>query len=368
MPVTLPESAFSELFINETALLDVRAPLEFQRGNFPSAQNLPLLYDEERHEVGKHFKAEGQQAAIELAHRLVSGSSKKQRIQGWRDFLAANPHAVIYCFRGGLRTHTVQQWLLESGISVALVEGGYKALRQYLIKIIDRVSEDSQLIIVGGKTGSGKTHLINALNFSVDLEGMANHRGSAFGRRVLPQPTQINFENTLGIALLKLPFQQAEHIFLENESRSIGSLSIPKTLYDKMNASPIAMLEESLTARVDTIYRDYINSNFQDFICSDTDKAKANFSEFLLGSLQRIQKRLGGEKYQQIKSIMDTALQQENTQESAALHRQWIERLLQDYYDPMYEYQMNKTLNRVVYRGSKEELLAWASHLNSKQA
>ncbi len=367
MPVTIPESAFSELLINDTPMLDVRAPLEFQRGSFPTARNLPLLNDDERQEIGKQYKAAGQQASIQLAHELVSDETKEQRILNWQKFVEENPAAVIYCFRGGLRSNTVQRWLQELGISVPLIEGGYKALRRYLIQNIDTVSADSQFMIVGGKTGSGKTHLVNTLKFSIDLEGLANHRGSAFGRRIRPQPTQIDFENRLGISLLKLPFQRAQHIFLEDESRAIGSLSIPKTFHDKMNASPLAMLEVSLQDRVETIYRDYIYSNYQDFLNSEPNKASADFSDFLLGSLLRIQKRLGTEKYQQLKSIMENALQQVDEQEAAALHRRWIECLLQDYYDPMYEYQMNKKLNRVIYRGYKDEFIAWASHLNNRQ-
>ncbi len=345
-------------------MIDVRAPLEFERGAFPGAVNLPLLTDSERHEVGAQFKNRGQDAAIALANELVSGTSKLERIDAWRDFLANRPNAVLYCFRGGLRSHTVQRWLLDHGMDVTLVEGGYKALRRFLITTIETVSANSKFMIIGGKTGSAKTHLINALDCSVDLEGLANHRGSAFGRRIDDQPTQINFENRLGIALMKLPFQKTEHIFLEDESRSIGSLSIPKIFHDKMTDSPIAMLEESLEARVDTIYRDYIYSNFQDFKERDADAAGENFSEFLLGSLHRIQRRLGGERYGEIRATMEQALTHTDPGEAESLHRQWIQSLLCDYYDPMYEYQMNKKLNRVVYRGTREEFSAWASHLN----
>jgi tRNA 2-selenouridine synthase len=371
MPDTLTESDFSDLFINDIPMLDVRAPIEYQRGSFPEATNLPLLNDDERHRIGKHFKAEGQQAAINLGHKLVSGRNKEQRIQQWQEFLQANPNAALYCFRGGLRSHTVQQWIREElGISIALIAGGYKALRRHLIEVIDTASETSNFMIIGGKTGSGKTHLINALNFSIDLEGLANHRGSAFGRRICPQPAQINFENKLGIALLKVPVSQANHIFLEDESRAIGSLSIPKTFHDRMSRSPMAMLEESLQTRVDTIYTDYIYSNFQDFVSREASSAHEEFSNFLLNSLQRIQRRLGGEKYLQICSIMKQALQegyQQNQEEAEALHKQWIKQLLQGYYDPMYEYQMNKKSSRIIYRGSKEELLSWASHLNPKE-
>jgi len=364
MSQIIRESEFRNLFVNNAPMIDVRAPIEFERGAFPLAENLPLLSDDERHEIGKHFKNAGKDAAIEMGNELVSGESKQQRLRAWQVFLAANPTAAVYCYRGGLRSHTVQQWMIDSGCSLPLIEGGYKALRRFLISTLETVTANSQLMIIGGKTGSAKTHLINTLNFSVDLEGLANHRGSAFGKRIQGQPSQIDFENKLAIALLKLPYEDASQLFLEDESRAIGSLSIPKEFHDKMAASPIAMLEENLDARIDTIYNDYIYSNFKDFQALDVEAAQENFTDFLLGSLQRIQRRLGSEKFTALHAIMKNALTHSDPAESEALHREWIERLLRDYYDPMYEYQMNKKLNRVVYRGTREEFLAWASHLN----
>lgn len=345
-------------------MMDVRAPGEFEHGAFPNAVNLPLLSDTERHEIGKQFKSGGKESAIKLGNELVSGESRQQRLKYWQEFLKANPSAAVYCFRGGLRSQTVQQWLADLGLDVPLIEGGYKAMRRYLINTIETVTADSRFMIIGGKTGSAKTHLLNTLQYSIDLEGLANHRGSAFGKRVDGQPSQIDFENQLGIALLKLPYESARQLFLEDESRAIGSLSIPKEFHDKMAASPIAMLEESLDARVETIYKDYIYSNLQDFLNADAATAQEKFAEFLLGSLHRIQRRLGGEKYAELHAIMEQALNHNDTEEAEALHRNWIERLLCEYYDPMYEYQMNKKLNRVVYRGSREEFLAWAAHLN----
>lgn len=366
MSLVLRASEFADLLTQNVPLIDVRAPSEFEHGAFPHAVNLPLLTDGERHEVGTHYKKAGQDAAIALANDLVSGPSKQQRIDDWLDFLQNNPTAVVYCFRGGLRSHTVQQWLTENGVEAPIVEGGYKALRRFLITTIESASQQSNFLIIGGKTGSAKTHLLNALSYSIDLEGLANHRGSAFGKRVQGQPTQIDFENRLGIALLKLPLGQPEHILLEDESRAIGSLSIPKEFHEKMADSPIAMLEEPLAARVETIYTDYIYSNYRDFAAQEGDTAQKNFEGFLLGSLERIQRRLGGERYQQLRSTMEQALSQRDAAEAEALHRKWIETLLTEYYDPMYEYQMNKKLNRVIYRGSREEFLSWAAHLNGQ--
>lgn len=364
MSLALNESEFAKLIEEELPLIDVRAPVEFQRGAFPGAINLPLLSDEERHEVGKRFKNSGQDAAIALANELLSSEIKQQRLDLWQAYIEQHPSALICCFRGGLRSQTVQQWLRELGTNVPLVEGGYKALRQFLMQTIDDASADSRLMIIGGKTGSAKTHLLNALDYSIDLEGLANHRGSAFGRRIQAQPAQSDFENQLALSLLKLPYKDVNQLFLEDESRAIGSLSIPKNFHDKMNASPIAMLEESLENRIETIYNDYIYSNYQDFVALDEDTASSKFAEFLLASLHRIQRRLGGEKFALIESKMKLALDETDSEQAANLHRSWIESLLSDYYDPMYEYQMNKKLNRVVYRGSREEFVSWASHLN----
>lgn len=368
MPEIISESAFADIFINDTPLLDVRAAVEFLQGAFPAASNIPLLDDEQRAAIGIEYKRGGQQAAIAMGNKLVGDEEKAARLAAWKKFLSQHPTALLYCFRGGLRSHTVQDWLQEAGISIGLIEGGYKALRQYLIHTIEALCENGEFIIVGGKTGSGKTHLINKITPSVDLEGIANHRGSAFGRRIDPQPAQIDFENNLAIEFLKLPYQQAGRIFLEDESRSIGSMSLPLCLHAKMLESPIAMVEESLESRVETILNDYIISNYQDFAAQDQDTATELFSESLLASLERIKKRLGAEKHSEIGDQMRQALSEQDEVAAMSSHRKWIRQLLTDYYDPMYDYQIRKKSHRIVYRGSSEEFLDWASNINSISA
>ncbi len=365
MPDIIHKDAFANLFVNDTPLLDLRSPVEFKRGAFPCAINAPLLSDNEREQVGKTYKAEGQQAAMELGQQLVSGNTRSERLANWCGLIEHNPATVLYCFRGGLRSQTVQSWLLESGIDVARVEGGYKALRRFLIETIEQFSRRSELIIVAGKTGTGKTHLINKLPNSVDLEGVANHRGSAFGKRKDAQPSQINFEDQLAIALLKLPFQRYKMLFLEDESRSIGSVSIPLCLYDKMSNSPLAVLEESLDQRVDTILNDYIISNYLDYKNNAPETVEELFEEFLLSALQRINRRLGQENYAIVKQDMESAIRQQQDNGDTQQHRIWIARLLRDYYDPMYDYQLNKKNQRIIYRGNSEEFQNWSSHLSS---
>lgn len=364
MPDQVAVTAFAELLNSRQPLLDVRAPSEFLRGAFPGAQNIPLLDDHERKAVGICYKKAGQKAAIALGQKLVSGEKKQLRLQQWKKFAAENPEASLYCFRGGLRSKTVQQWLSDEGINISIIEGGYKALRRFCIATIEKFSSIDNFIVIGGKTGSAKTHLINEIDFAIDLEGRANHRGSAFGRRIQTQPNQIDFENQLAVDFLRQEFKLANKIFIEDESRAIGSLSVPSTLHERMRHSPIAIIEESFPSRVNTILNDYIFSNFNDFKHKQAASAEKEFADFLLGALSRIRRRLGDEAYSAIHDIMKNALTAQDAEESASLHRAWIENLLKLYYDPMYEYQLAKKSHRIVFRGSKTEFHQWAKSIN----
>ena len=360
----IPADRFTELLLNSTPLIDVRAECEYHDGHIPHSVNLPLLNDGERAEVGTCYKRKGQEAAITLGTELVSGDTKKERMSAWIRFIADNPTAVILCFRGGLRSQTVQKWLAESGLQRPLISGGYKALRRHLLRTTIRVASEKKLIIVAGKTGTGKTHLINNLTRSVDLEGLANHRGSAFGRRVSAQPAQSVFENLLALDLLRQEREGGATLFLEDESRAIGSISLPLELHRAMSVAPIVRVEESLDFRVETILNDYIVSNLTDFRLLDPVQGDFLFSESLLASLDRIKKRLGGERHSALRDIMSAALTSNNDHDQ---HRAWIRGLLVDYYDPMYEYQMTKKARRVVFKGDSDTFLEWASEFDQLQ-
>ena len=354
-------SLYLSLLRDATPMLDVRAPIEFNKGAFPASFNIPLLEDSERAAVGTAYKRSGQEAAIALGTDLVSGASKEARIEAWRNWCKAYPHGWLYCFRGGLRSNTVQQWLAQVGIDIPLVPGGYKAMRQYLIETIDQASTTHPIVIIAGPTGSGKTHLLNALERSLDLEGFAHHRGSAFGSQLGGQPSQINFENALAVRLLALQKFAGQRLFIEDESQAIGSLSLPFHLHSAMKVAPIALIEESSEFRTQTILNDYIRDNLQAFENADRDNAFDNFSQYLLAALAKIQRRLGGERYEQIKGLMDMALATQQRSGDTQEHALWIERLLSDYYDPMYSYQLSKRRDRVIFKGDSEAFLAWAA-------
>jgi len=353
-------ATFLPLLRDDIPLLDVRAPVEFHKGAFPAAHNIALLDDDERAQVGTMYKRAGQDAAITLGNSLVSGHSKAERLRAWKKWLQAHPGAWLYCFRGGLRSRTVQGWLAEAGIDCPRIPGGYKAMRQALIDTIEAAPAHHSLIIVAGRTGSGKTHLLNALPDSLDLEGFAHHRGSAFGSQLGGQPTQINFENALAVRLLKLRREHSSALFVEDESRAIGSLSVPTNLHTAMKASPIALIEEDLEFRTQTILNDYIGDNSQQFLAADPERGLEQFHEYLLGSLAKIKRRLGGENYSAMQDLMEDALGEQMNDEGNAAHALWIRKLLTDYYDPMYAYQLSKSLARVAFRGNSSEFLEWA--------
>ncbi|CAD5106244.1 tRNA 2-selenouridine(34) synthase MnmH [Zestomonas carbonaria] len=352
---------YRELFLSDTPMVDVRAPVEFHKGAFPGVLNLPLMNDLERQKVGTCYKYHGQQAAIELGHQLVSGRTKAERIEAWAAFARANPNGYLYCFRGGLRSQIVQQWLKsEAGIDYPRVIGGYKALRNFLLETTRQAVEQCDFVLVGGLTGCGKTEVIAELDAGLDLEAHANHRGSSFGKRATGQPEQIDFENRLAIDLLKRRAAGAACFVLEDEGRTIGRCAVPLELYQGMQRFPLVWLEDSFEDRVERILRDYVTDLCAEFVAVHGAEAGFPlFAERLLQSLSNILKRLGGERYQRMRTLMQDALDEQQRSGTIDLHRAWIEGLLREYYDPMYAYQRELKAERIEFAGEQEAVLAY---------
>ena len=166
----LPSEQFEDLLIAGVPFLDVRAEVEFAKGRFPTSTNIPILRDDERQLVGTCYKEEGREAAVELGHFLVMGATKDQRIQAWCDFAKANPNTHIYCWRGGMRSNYAREWIAESGVDIPLIDGGFKALRRVIIDEVNDAADRVPIVRIGGKTGTAKTVLVNAVEFSTDLE------------------------------------------------------------------------------------------------------------------------------------------------------------------------------------------------------
>ena len=348
------------LFLQDVPLLDVRAPVEFHEGAFPCSTNLPLMDDADRVAIGTRYKQQGQDAAIELGLQRVSGEIKAARVAAWQQFAEQHPDGVLYCFRGGLRSRTSQQWLYEqTGIRYPRVHGGYKAMRRFLREQLETLPHLLQPIILSGRTGSGKTRFLRTFTQHIDLEACANHRGSAFGTQPTPQPTQIRFENTLAIQLLRKFHQGQTSLIFEDESRTIGSLHLPDTFFETLRTAPLVLMQVPDTERVEISYQEYVVENTAAFIAvhgGDAEAGFAAFSAYLLGSLAKVQRRLGGVRYQQAREMMERALQQQARDQSTTAHYDWVRFILLDYYDPMYDYQISKKQDRLVFTGSPAEV------------
>ncbi|MNF23420.1 tRNA 2-selenouridine synthase [compost metagenome] len=354
-------SDYRQLFLDDVPMMDARAPVEFAKGAFPGVINLPLMDDSERQRVGTCYKQHGQQAAIELGQQLVSGALKAERIEAWAAFARANPEGYLYCFRGGLRSQIVQQWLKsEAGIDYPRVIGGYKAMRSFLLETTQQATAQCDFILVGGMTGTGKTEVIAQLDNSLDLEGHANHRGSSFGKRATLQPAQIDFENALAIDILKKRAAGIEQFVLEDEGRIIGKSALPLELYQGMQEFPLVWLEDSLEGRVERILKDYVTDLCAEFVAlHGAQEGFKAFAERLRQSLANILKRLGGERYQRLAAIMDQALLEQQSQGVVDLHRGWIEALLVEYYDPMYAFQRENKAGRIEFVGEQADVVAF---------
>lgn len=346
---------FHRLVVENVPLIDVRAPVEFAAGAFPTAVNLPLMNDDERHRVGICYKQHGQDAAIKLGHSLVTGSVKAERIAAWETFIEKNPAARIYCFRGGMRSQLSQQWAGEAiGREIPRLAGGYKAFRTYLIEQLDPALITSQPLIVGGRTGSGKTLLLHGLENKVDLEAIANHRGSSFGRFISAQPTQIDFENRLAWALIQHRAAGHRHMILEDEGRHVGCSYLPAGLVKCFAKAPVVLLETPMQQRVQITFDEYVLEAQRAYTKTYGSAGLNQWAEDMRGSLHRIRKRLGGERLKRVTQLLQAAFDQQATSGDASAHAHWIEVLLREYYDPMYDYQLAEKEEQIIFRGATD--------------
>ena len=238
-----------------TPLIDTRSPGEFEAGHIPGAFNLPLLNNDERHQIGIAYKHDGRDAAVRLGYELVGN-----KFASYID--AAKAHApdgnlFVYCWRGGIRSNTMA-WLLSSaGMNVTLLEGGYKEYRHWCIHQFELTRP---LLVLSGKTGAGKTEILHELvragESVLDLEELAHHRGSAFGSLGRPeQPTQEMFENKIAWCLSE--FEHSTRIWIENESRFIGRLRIPDVFFNQTNSAALISIDRDLNARAQRILAEY---------------------------------------------------------------------------------------------------------------
>ena len=328
-------------------VLDVRSPGEYAHAHIPGAYSLPLFTDEERKVVGTAYKQESRKTAIKIGldyfgvkmrkmveeveslvkSRDPEAGSQEQGTETLNPDPGTQNSLLVHCWRGGMRSAGVA-WLLDLyGFKVYTLSGGYKAYRQWTRTQFDK---PYNFTILGGYTGSGKTLVLQELRRTghpvIDLEGLANHKGSAFGALgEKPQPTQEMFENLLAEKLSELVASSEasgleeglEEIFIEDESQRIGALNIPNSFWNQMRKSPVLFLDIPFEERLSFLTEEY----------GKFDKEK------MANAITRIQKRLGGHE---TKMAINYLL--ENN------HRECF-RILLKYYDKYYDKALNNREN-----------------------
>jgi tRNA 2-selenouridine synthase len=341
-PLT-PQETLRLLKSGRLAFIDVRSEGEFEEGHIPGFINMPILSNQERHEVGLTYKNSGQEKAIQVGHELVA-PFRENRIHDWTQAALASSEktAVVTCWRGGLRSKIAQQWLEAAGVRVLRVQGGYKALRRELLKTLD---VPAPFVILTGLTGTGKTKLLTEVPVpKLDLESLAHHRGSSFGQDLFQkQPSQTTFENQLALAL-----EDRRVRLVEDESRRIGRVILPNAIKEQMKVSPVVVLESPIHARVELIFEGYIREPIM------RGKSKDVVREHLLTQLDLIHKQLGGALHSELRAQLLVAFQRDTTLEA---HSDWIRGLLLRHYDPRYRYAFNRQDRKILFQGEY-----WACH------
>lgn len=353
-PVVPASEAFRLISMNgKMSFIDVRSQGEYEKAHFGNTVNIPILSNLHRHEVGLTYKIEGSEAAKALGHKLVSGDYKEQLIHQWCESIKNHPHpALIYCWRGGLRSQLAQDWVHQNGCEVFRVDSGYKGLRHEALKALEN---PAPFVILSGMTGSGKTRLIHKLRNFVDLEGLAKHRGSAFGSYFgESQPQQATFENKLAQAL----YQVADSYVLEDESPNIGRCHLPDSFYARMIPAPMVMIETPVRLRAFEIFKEYIQMPLKN------GRSLCELEQSFTQNIERIRNKLGGLECDKIKDILHEAFKAEAMDEDdIAIHLDWIERLLSHYYDKLYQHSLSLKSRKTLYKGSWQDCLDFLKSL-----
>lgn len=239
----------------DVPIIDVRSPGEFEEGHIPGAINIPLFTNKERAVVGTAYKQKGRQEAILLGLGYVGPKMEKFARKARR--LAVDSSLKVHCWRGGMRSQNMA-WLFEqSGMHCTVLDGGYKAYRNF---ILHKFAMPDNLLVLQGKTGSGKTEILRCMKELgeqvIDLEELANHKGSAFGGLGMgEQPTTPQFQNNIYAAMQHFNF--AENIWIESESMTVGKVYLPETLWEKMNSTTLVEIRVDRVYRIERLVQEY---------------------------------------------------------------------------------------------------------------
>ena len=295
-----------------TQWVDVRSPREYEKGHFANAINLPIFNNKQFSNLGVVYKNEGQDKAIELGQEYASSRSSAiiKKLSELR-----SKDIILYCARGGMRSEGMHILLNNRGFNVNRIHRGYKSIREHML---NSFKMQKKLIILGGNTGSGKTTILNKMKSKglsiIDLEKIANHRGSTFGNLGLSkQVTQQQFENNLAFEWVNTPNQ--DYTYIESESRKIGRVVIPSEVWKNMSKSKYIKIDMGIERRVKNLLKEY----------GSPDKI------ILREKVDNIEKRLGGQNAKIAKEQLD----KNDLPKFCKL-------LLENYYDKLYKRSFNK--------------------------
>jgi len=329
-------------------VIDVRSPGEFAHAHIPGAVNIPLFDNDERALVGTRYKQAGKDAAVLLGLDLV-GPKLAGFVKETKKLKPPAGEVLVHCWRGGMRSGSFA-WLLDTaGLTASTLVGGYKTYRN---AVLDALTEPRQLIILGGKTGSGKTDILKELARQgeqvVDLEGLAHHKGSSYGAiGQPPQPSSEQFENLIYQQWRTL--DPTRRIWLEDESRNVGTCFIPLPLWHQMRKAPVAFVDVPKPVRVQRLVQEYAGIDHN----------------LLVEATERIRKRLGSQTTQQ---ALDALAQGDYAH---------VADLTLAYYDKAYLHGLSQRDQTLVYpqvvttdcpADTAGRLIAWANELHDVPA
>ncbi|WLR56790.1 tRNA 2-selenouridine(34) synthase MnmH [Mesobacillus subterraneus] len=302
--------------------VDVRAPIEHRDSAIPGSVNIPLFTDEERQEIGTLYKQSGEEAAKWRAMEIVS--PKLPHLLGEiRDLKKSGAEPVVHCWRGGMRSRSVASFLEYAGIPALRLEGGYRAYREYILERIPQLLPE-KAIVLHGMTGTGKTEILQALQKKgypvVDLEKMANHRGSIFGMIGMGEAhNQKTFDALLFERLNEI--KSTNYFIIEAESKRIGRAAQPEEMLEKKVNGIHYLVKSSIPKRVERIYNEYV----QPFL------GEAWFEEEVREKVSKLIKRVNHD----VSPSLAFALEEKN-------YKELIEILLVHYYDPRYKHALQE--------------------------